>query len=536
MDATSPNDGMASEPLRLLIVGDKLGAEDALRDSEQRYLALVEMAQDAILVADADNRCIYSNPAGIKLLGAARRSDLIGRSLLGFIPAADRHAAVLEAIRKPAHPGTHSRGADETVKSLNGRLRHVEISGWPITYHGQKATQLVMTDVTERRKLEQQFIQAQKMEAIGLLAGGIAHDFRNQLTVIKGFTEMLIRRKLIDEEGLECTREILAAVDRSATMSEHLLVFTRKHALRPEVLNLNTAIYDMFKSLARMLGEDVKLSLLPSADLGHVKVDRGQFEQALMNLIVNARDAMPQGGDLSIATANVNLSASFVRRHPGATAGAHVMATVTDTGLGMDRETLRHIFEPLFTTKPPGYGTGLGLSMVYGFVKQSGGYIAVDSEPGRGATFTIYLPRVAEEPAPAGAAQTLLTLPTGTATLLLVEDEAAICSVVSQTLRECGFTVLAAANLSEGLQLSERRNWKIDLLICDVVMPGIGGPEVAAAIRQHKPDMPVLYISGYTGKALSNRGVLASEVNLLVKPFSSQTLTETVKKLLEPVS
>lgn len=303
----------------------------------------------------------------------------------------------------------------------------------------------LIQDITDYKHLQEQFVQAQRLEAIGLLAGGVAHDFRNQLTVVKGYAEMLLRGEMVRKDGTEFVQQILEASDRSAKISEQLLAFSRQQILRPEVVNLNRLIDELAKSLPRVLGEDIHLSFELAPDLGNVKLDAGQFQQALMNLVLNARDAMPRGGRLTIETGNFEFDEGFVRRHLGSKPGPQVMIVVSDTGAGMNAETLRHIFEPFFTTKGPGQGTGLGLAMVHGFVKQSGGYVTVYSEVDHGTTFRIYLPRVAETAPTLAKAEAPRELPRGSGTLLVVEDEQPIRQVVAKTLRECGYTVLETA-------------------------------------------------------------------------------------------
>jgi CheY-like chemotaxis protein len=299
------------------------------------------------------------------------------------------------------------------------------------------------------------------------------------------------------------------------------------------VVSLDNVIGGLAKSLSRMVGEDVRLSIVPCGSLGNVKVDPGQFQQALVNLVVNARDAMPMGGQLTIETSNVDVDRSLADQYLSILPGPYVMTAVSDSGIGMDKATLQRVFEPFFTTKPVGQGTGLGLSMVYGFVRQSGGHGSAYSEPGQGTTFKIYLPRVHEElTVGAEAKEESAVLPTGTGTILVIEDDEAIREIVAQTLRECGYTVLKASGAKDGLPLGEHYDGRIDLLMCDVVMPGMSGPEIASKVLAARPGLPVLYISGYTGKALANRGVLPSDVNLLIKPFSSHALVAAVRRLL----
>jgi PAS domain S-box-containing protein len=404
----------------------------------------------------------------------------------------------------------------------------------------------LIQDITEHSKLQEQFAKAQKMEAIGLQAGGVAHDFRNQLTVIKGYGEMLLRRSLVKDGGREPLEQILKAADRSATVAGQLLAFSRQQTLRPEVVSVNSLTGDMMKSLAHTLGEDIRLSVIPCGDLWDIREDSGQFQQALVNLVLNARDAMPRGGELTIETANIVLDEDFVRRRGGASAGRYVVLTVRDTGVGMDPETLSRVFEPFFTTKPVGEGTGLGLPMVHGFVAQSGGFIEVESRPTRpaghpgapgravpgGTTFRLYFPAVEDVAESAQRPSQATDLPRGSGTVLVVEDEDAIRRILLETLGECGYTVLTAGGAQEAMALVESAKVKIDLLITDVVMPGWSGAELANRFQAARPGAAVLMISGHTGKMLTGHGVTPPDVNLLIKPFSSQTLAQTVRKVL----
>ena len=385
----------------------------------------------------------------------------------------------------------------------------------------------------ELAQTQGQLEQAQKMDAIGRLAGGVAHDFNNLLTVILGRTEMLLQ-PLPPENPMRRGIELIQrTAGRAADLTRQLLAFSRKQVLEATVLDLNAVAADMRDMLGRLIGEDIALVTSPSLELGRVKADRGQIEQVVMNLAVNARDAMPQGGRLIIETQNVDLDAEYVRRHVGARPGPHVMLAVSDSGVGIPREIERHIFEPFFTTKEPGKGTGLGLATVYGIVKQSGGYIECDSEPGRGTTFRIYLPRV-DVPAPgverlgrpADAAG-------GTETILLVEDEEGVRELARDILRATGYTVIEARDGAEALLLSERHQGPLDLLLTDVVMPRMSGRELAERLTSLRPDLSVLYMSGYTDDAVIRHGVLGAGTAFLQKPFTPAILVDRVRETLD---
>jgi signal transduction histidine kinase len=385
----------------------------------------------------------------------------------------------------------------------------------------------------ELAQTQGQLEQAQKMDAIGRLAGGVAHDFNNLLTVILGRTDMLLH-PLEPEDPMRRGIELIQrTAGRAADLTRQLLAFSRKQVLEASVLDLNTVAADMKDMLGRMIGEDIALVTSPSLQLGRVKADRGQIEQVVMNLAVNARDAMPQGGHLIIETQNVELDAEYVRRHVGARPGPHVMLAVSDSGVGIPREIQRHIFEPFFTTKEPGKGTGLGLATVYGIVKQSGGYIECDSEPGRGTAFRIYLPRI-DAPAPGTErAGRPVDAAGGTETILLVEDEEGVRELARDILRATGYTVIEARNGAEALLLSERHQGPLDLLLTDVVMPRMSGRELAERLTPLRPDLSVLYMSGYTDDAVIRHGVLGAGTAFLQKPFTPGILVGRVRETLD---
>ncbi|MFB3891673.1 MAG: response regulator [Phycisphaerae bacterium] len=530
----------AGQPVRTMAtiedITDHKRAEEAIRQSEERFRTLVESVTDYIYTVKVrDGRAVETShsPGCLGVTGYEPEEFRADAGLwLRMVHRDDRLAVQDQTAKLLA--GQMAWALEHRIVHKNDEIRWVRNTpvlrydphGRFVGYEG------LVQDITEQRKLQEQLFQAQKMEAVGQLAGGVAHDFRNQLTVISGYGEMLIRRQMVTGEAKGYVEQILKASERSAMIAEQLLAFSRRQVLRPEVVNLNSVIGDLSKSVARLLGEDIRLSFSPNPELDRVKVDPGQFQQALMNLVLNARDAMPKGGQLTIETDNAVLDDRFVRLHAGASAGPHVMVTVSDTGCGMDSQTLSRIFEPFFTTKAAGEGTGLGLAMVYGFIKQSGGYVSVQSEPGKGARFRLYLPRTEESPGAGTAASPNAELPKGTGTILLVEDEEAIRRVVSQTLRECGYTVLEAANAQDAIKLGDRHKGPIHLLIADVVMPGLSGPDLAEHFRESRPGMRVLLVSGYAGKMLTSRGVALSGADLLTKPVSSWNLAQTVRRIL----
>jgi CheY-like chemotaxis protein len=380
--------------------------------------------------------------------------------------------------------------------------------------------------------LEQQLRQAQKMEAVGRLAGGIAHDFNNLLGVIIGYSE-IFEERLGQSDPLRPKAELIKkAGQRAATLTRQLLAFSRQQVLEPKVLDLNAVVADTLKMLQRVLGEDIELIMVPGPELGRIKADQGQIEQIIMNLAVNARDAMPHGGKLTISTVNEELDEVYARQHPAVVPGSYVMFAVSDTGCGMDRETQTHIFEPFFTTKELGKGTGLGLATVYGVVKQTGGYIWVYSEAGRGSTFKIYLPRIEEAMTASDPAKGGKEIGRGWETVLLVEDAQPLRELARELLEASGYTVLEAGSGAEAIQVAEQHLGPIHLLLTDVVMPGMDGPKVAECITRIYPGIKVLYASGYTDDAIVHHGVLDSGITLLQKPFTHATLTNKVREVL----
>jgi len=387
-------------------------------------------------------------------------------------------------------------------------------------------------DVTEQRHLEEQFRQSQKMEAVGQLAGGIAHDFNNLLTAILGNTQLLLRDIPPGDSKRGDVEEIRKASERAASLTRQLLAYSRRQMLQPEVLDLNVVVAEMDKMLRRLIGEHIALVAVLAPDLGRVRADPNQIEQVIVNLAVNARDAMPDGGKLTIETANVDLDEGFAQAHLGSLPGSYAMLAVTDTGQGMDAGVRAHLFEPFFTTKEVGKGTGLGLATVYGIVKQSGGYISVYSEPGRGSSFKIYLPRI-ETPADAPASAQKGGPARGSETVLVVEDEPAVLTLSRRALEAQGYVVLAASDAAAALRVVERHGGTIHLLLTDVVMPGLSGPELADRLAAQRPGIRVLYMSGYPGDAVVQHGTLPSGSAFLQKPFSPDGLARKVRDVLD---
>jgi two-component system cell cycle sensor histidine kinase/response regulator CckA len=414
-----------------------------------------------------------------------------------------------------------------------GECIEVEITSYWIEWYGRRARVAFVRDVTEKRRMDQQLRQAQKMEAVGRLAGGIAHDFNNLLGVIIGYSEIL-------QDGLSQNDPLspkAAAIKKAglhaASLTRQLLAFSRKQVQDPIVLNLNAAVTDTLKMLQRLIGENVETSAVLAQELGSIMADQGQIEQVIMNLALNARDAMPGGGRLTIATANAELDGLYFRHHPSVLPGSYVLLTVSDTGHGMSAETQAHIFEPFFTTKEVGKGTGLGLATVYGVVKQSGGYIWVYSELGRGTTFKIYLPRVGDAAAAPNADKNRKKIARGSETVLVVEDAQPLRELAREVLEASGYVVLEAAHGADAIQLIERHQGPIDLLLTDVIMPRMGGRQLAEKLTPRLPKMKVLYMSGYTDDAIVHHGILEPGIALLQKPFTAETLTRKVRGVLD---
>jgi two-component system cell cycle sensor histidine kinase/response regulator CckA len=387
-------------------------------------------------------------------------------------------------------------------------------------------------DVSDRKKLEAQLRQAQKMEAVGRLAGGIAHDFNNLLMVIQGYAELLIDRSKPGDAFRRNAEQIQEASQRAASLTRQLLAFSRKQMLAPTVLSIQGVVADMEKILRRLIGEDIELVSVNAPDLWRIKADRSQIEQVILNLAVNARDAMPRGGKLTIETENVEFDNSQARLPVILTPGRYVMLAVTDNGCGMDTETQAHIFEPFFTTKEKGKGTGLGLATVYGIVKQSGGYIWVYSEPGQGTTFKVYLPRVEESLTPQEVRAESRNIPRGTETILLVEDEQGVRDLAREYLEISGYKVLVAENGAAAVKVVSEHKGAIDLVMTDVVMPGLSGSELTKRIEAIRPGTRIMYMSGYTDQAIIHHGILGPDIVLLQKPFTLSALAHKLRDAL----
>ncbi|MFW6062076.1 MAG: PAS domain S-box protein, partial [Planctomycetota bacterium] len=502
-------------------------AEEQLRRSETRFRQLVETMHDGLWVQKPDGKVTYANQRLAEIL-ARSLDDLLGLDIRTLLDEENREA--LETLLTEARAGGSGLAEirwttpyERTVTTLTS-MRQLAPEGESQRLFG------VLTDISEQKRLEAALVQAQKMEAVGRLAGGIAHDFNNQLTVIEGYCDLLLRSQRVDEQSQQLVAEVQRAASRSARLTSQLLAFSRKQVLRPSVLDLNGVLAEMRDPLGRMLGEDVRLVVEPGENITPVRADRYQLEQALMNLAVNARDAMPSGGQMSIRTRNAELTEDEAE-NLDVSPGRYAKLIVSDTGTGMSEATRQRIFEPFFTTKEIGKGTGLGLSMVYGFVKQSGGHIDVDSRAGEGTTFAIWLPQAVQQEQPVEE-EAEPPAHTGRHTVLVAEDEEPLRRLIVRALENHGYEVLQAASGEEALPRAQDCDGPLHLLVTDVIMPGMDGPELACRLRQTRGNLAVLYISGYAQDRIARDSASEAGVELLSKPFTPNQLLEAVTRAL----
>jgi hypothetical protein len=517
---------------------------------EQQHLqAERRLAEETITERDASFRLLFANhpqPMWVYDLETLAFLEVNNAAIACYGYSRDEFLQMRITDIRLAEDGTKILKCAKRVQSglqFSGQWRHrlktgqiidVEITSQMLKFAGRNAALVIAQDITKRKYLEEQLTQSQKMEAIGRLAGGMAHDFNNILMVIIGYSEFLLDRYRDELDPLHKELEqIRRAGERAAALTRQLLAFSRKQVLQPQVLDLNLVVADMVKMLQRLIGEDIDLNIALEPALGHVEADPNQIEQVILNLVVNARAAMPQGGKLTIETANVELDEMYAQWHPEARSGSYVMLAVSDTGYGMDAATKAHLFEPFFTTKAQGQGTGLGLATVYGIVKQSGGDIWVYSEPGKGATFKIYLPRIEESVGAPQSNPARAELPQGWETILLVEDEDGVRELIRTLLQSSGYTVLAAANGGEALLICEKYSGPIHLLITDVVMPHMSGHELGERLALLRPGLRTLYMSGYTDEVVVHYGMLGPSLFFLQKPFTQADLKHKVRKVLD---
>jgi two-component system cell cycle sensor histidine kinase/response regulator CckA len=515
----------------LLDITDRKKVEEALREGEAGFRLLFASNPHPMWVFDQVTlRFLEVNDAALAHYGYSREEFLAMR-ITDIRPPEDV-PALTETLQGGMEAHSRLRLRPWRHRLKDGRVIQVEIATHELDFERRPGVLVVAHDVTARQILEAQLLQAQKMEAIGQLAGGVAHDFNNLLGVITGYSELAQRQIGAAHPARARLDQVIKAAERAAGLTRQLLAFSRKQVMRLKVFDLNAVVADTQKMLGRLIGEDIDVVVHAEPGLGSVRADPGQIEQVLLNLAVNARDAMPKGGTLTLETGNVDLDQAYADAHPPAQAGPYVMLSVSDSGSGMDKATQLRIFEPFFTTKPEGRGTGLGLATVYGIVKQSGGYVWVYSEPGRGTTFKVYLPRVDEPAEAVHPALAVSETPRGGETILLVEDTESLREVIQETLEESGYTVLLASHGEEAVAIARERKGPIDLLLTDVVMPKLGGAELAKRLVVLRPEMRVLYMSGYTSHAISQQGIVGQEVALLQKPFTGDTLARAVREAL----
>ena len=497
---------------------------------EELFSLIGENAADMIAVVTVRGERLYNSPSYEKLLGYTPE-DLEKTSAYEQIHPDDQQAVKLAADE--AKKTGVGRRVEYRIRHKSGEWRVLESTASAVRNAEGEVEKLIIVnrDITERRHLEQQLLLSQRLEAVGKLSGGIAHDFNNILGVIIGYSEALQQKMGADDPMREAIDEIEKAGQRAAALTQQLLAFSRKQVLEPKVLDLNSIVADVEKMLRRLIGEDVGLEIISSPTLGRVKADRGQIEQVILNLAVNARDAMPRGGQLKIETMNADLDEDDARRKRYVVPGHYVMLQVSDTGMGMTAEVQAHIFEPFYTTKEQGKGTGLGLATVYGVIKQSGGYIWLESEIGKGSKFQVYLPRsegaVVE---PVRNAPPLIAH--GLGTILVAEDEPSLRKLTCNMLKEVGYTVLEAEDAPKAIEIAKHYECDIDLLLTDVVMPGMSGRELAENLSLKCPGMKILYMSGYTDGAVAAHGILESGIVILRKPFSRVQLQQSVAEML----
>ena len=506
--------------------------EEALRLSEARYRSLVDSAVYGIFRSCVQGKFLDVNPALLTMLGYERPEQVLALDARNDVFVhPEEQARLLRECRQRGRLDNF----DTKWKRKDGTVITVRLSGRAVKVEGEgdEILEIIAEDVTEKRLLEDQFRQAQKMEAVGRLAGGMAHDFNNLLMVISGYAEVMLDQIEENNPLSGKVTSIQQAADRATTLTRQLLAFSRKQILELKVVDLNSIVADMERLLTPLIGENIELITRLGSGLGRTRADAGQIEQVIMNLVVNAKDAMPQGGKIHIQTANADLDDSYRREHTYIQPGPYVMLAVSDSGSGMDKETLSRIFEPFFTTKEKGKGTGLGLSTVYGIVKQSGGYIFAHSELGHGTTFRIYLPRVEDPAEPASLMSSDSSAGKGSETVLLVEDEESVRLLVRDTLQMRGYKVIEAENGEEALKIAEGWQGEIQLMITDVVMPGIGGRELARQLAKSRPHTRILFLSGYTEDAILHEGGLEPGTAFLQKPFTLQNLARRVREVLK---
>ena len=513
-------------------IAERKRAEGELRETSRNLQAIIQTSPVPIMEMDSQGYVSMWNPASERVFGWSE-PEVLGK----FLPIiADDQRTEFEVLRKRLISGERLVGVETSRRRKDGKRVKVSISAAPLYGSDGTVTGIigVVADMTEHKRLEEQFLQSQKVEAVGRLAGGVAHDFNNILTAIVGYSQLTMFRMAESDPLRANIEEINKAADRAAGLTRQLLAFSRKQILTQKVFDLNSVVANLDKMLRRVIGEDIDFVTKLAADLGRTKADPGQIEQVMLNMAVNARDAMPEGGKLTIETSNARLDGDYARQHVEVVPGEYVMLAFSDTGTGMTPEVMKRIFEPFYTTKGVGKGTGLGLATCFGIVKQSGGHITVYSEIGHGTTFRVYLPRVLEEVKIEEVPQTTGREGAGHETILFVEDDAAIRELNARVLRQYGYNVLVARDGQEALSAAQQLEGKgLDLVLTDVVMPQMGGKELADRLHTTYPNLKVLFCSGYTEDAIVHRGVLAPGIAFLQKPFNPSVLARKVREVIE---
>jgi PAS domain S-box-containing protein len=506
-------------------------AEIAYEHLRRHYEMILHAAGEGICGLDVAGRITFVNPAALRLLGYELH-ELLGADLAALAdrPVAGANGHVKDALAA----NTTFRSHDQAFWRKDGSSFPIEYTSTPIRESGRQiGSVFVFKDISERRALEEQYRQSQKLEAVGRLAGGVAHDFNNLLTVVSGYCELLARNSSLDGRAQEAVKEIDGAADRAIAVTRQLLAFSRKQMLQPRPLDLNACITEINKLIRRLIGEDITLETHLAEGLSPVTADPGQLEQVIINLAVNGRDAMPQGGTLTITTGAVTVDSAAAANRPGLNPGRYALLTVADTGHGMDAATRARVFEPFFTTKESGKGTGLGLATVYGIVVQSGGQIDVQSEVGRGTVFRVLWPMAAGLARPGSNYDLDIVVRGGTETILLVEDEESVRGLAAKVLAGYGYRVIEASDGAEAEEVGRRVGDYLHLMVTDVVMPGISGLELATRLAPVRPKMKVLFMSGYTDDVIVRRGVLAEDAAFLQKPFTPEVLARRVREVLD---
>ena len=504
---------------------------ETLHESEAHFRALIENAKDYIAVLTVDGIVRYASPSMEKEF--AKHGTLVGQNLLTMMEFEESHA-VQRMLESSGGPDSPQRAVEFHLRGTSGAMLALEASASNLLKEPViGGIVLNIRDVSERQRMEKQLLQAQRMEAIGTLSGGVAHDFNNLLTVIRGYTNQLLESKDLGIDGRKYAKRVDDAAERASTLTRQLLAFSRRQVLELKTFDVSKLVNNLEQMLRRLISEDIAMKTEISSEPAVVRADPGQIEQVIMNLVINARDAMPKGGKLTIETADVTMDESDTDGDGAVSAGRYVMIAVSDTGEGMDAKTKAQIFEPFFTTKGVGKGTGLGLSMVYGIVKQSGGHISVDSEVGKGSTFKVYLPQVQGEVEPPRKEDMPARKGRGKETVLLVEDEPQVRELISTVLSGLGYSVLLVEDPARAATVSEQHAGPIDLLVTDVILPGVSGRGVADQVVANRPSTKVLFISGYTPDAIVQHGVLDPGLHFLQKPFTMKGLASKVREVLE---